>query len=147
MRPFAVRTLAGLVSLVTGCSFIFVSGPPSPPIERAPEVDCTRSNLAPGLDLGIGLATVAVGIMGLAESKPSCGPDQWICLDLSGVAHTTGAILVGVGLLAMGSSVYGFSKTHSCRDVTDAQRECAEGRAEACARLVALPAAAPSSTP
>ncbi len=145
MRPFAVRTLAGLVSLVTGCSFACVYGPPSPPIQRAPEVDCTRSPVVPVLDLVIGLAVVGIGVMALAESS-GCRPNEF-CIDFSGAARAAGGISFAIGGLAVGSSVYGFSKTVSCRAVTDAQRECAKGRAEACARLVPLAAAGPQSTP
>jgi hypothetical protein len=101
--------------------------------------------VAPVLDLGIGLAVMGIGVTGLA-AESSCRPNEF-CIDFSGVSHAGGVIFLAVGGLVVGSSVYGFSKTVSCRAVTDAQRECANGSAEACARLVPLPTAAPESKP
>ena len=134
MRPLVLATVASLLSLATGCSFALVHGPPSPPIARAPEVDCTRSDAAPIVDLWIGGAAIALGIAGLAYSEP-CG-SRSSCFDLYSPAyHTAGAILLGTGTLAVVSSVFGFSKTGACREVTERQRACAQGSAAACDRL------------
>ena len=135
MRPLVLATAASLLSLATGCSFALVHGPPSPPIARAPEVDCTRSDAAPIVDLWIGGAAIALGIAGLAYSEPSCA----FCPDLSPEFHKAGAILFGVGTLALVSSVVGHSKAGACREVTERQRACAQGSAAACDRLEGRP--------
>jgi hypothetical protein len=138
----SVGRWAGLLWLSTGCSFMFVQGPRSPPVGQ--ESDCTRSDVMPAIDLAIGVGSVMLGVSGLSESKPRCDRNNdFFCPDFSAAAHVMGAIFLGVGALAVASSIYGFEKTHACRSIEDTQRLCREGSAEACARLVSRPAASP----
>jgi hypothetical protein len=132
---FATRALAALLVASTGCSLLGVKPAPSPPYSSQEDVRCTRSLAAPFADLTVGFLGVVSGIAGLAESG-RCERGSF-CLDLSGIAHGVGAILLGVGLVATSSSVYGFIATSRCREVTDAQIACRGGDEEACGRLFA----------
>jgi hypothetical protein len=139
-----VRALAAVLSLSTGCSFLLVRPPPAPPIVR--EVECVSSPMPPITDLTLGLLGIGSGIAGLSASRPDCnsggGQDFNLCLDFSAQAHVAGAVLAVIGALFTGSAIYGFSQTSACGAMVDTQRACRDGSSEACARLVAVPAAA-----
>jgi hypothetical protein len=108
-----MRLRALAFTLSTGCSFVFVRPPPARPIDPSAKVECTQSRAAPVVDLVLGMAGFAVGAAGLTASKPRC-ESTFLCLDFSGMAHVVGAITIGLGAVAIGSSVFGFSRTAAC---------------------------------
>jgi len=108
-----MRALA--LVLLGGCSFVFVQGPPDPP---KPPFECTDSNIAPGVDLGLAGAFAAVGILGLTAQGHTCDAGQTDCVPNNfGVdwAHDFGAASLGVALLYVVSSWHGYNETDACR--------------------------------
>lgn len=105
-----MRSATLLLLLASGCSFAFVKPPPRP--------DCTRSRTAPTVD--VVLALTAVTIATIAAVGPGrrggCDDPRAICLDLNfdELRAPVAAIYFGLGALAVGSAVYGFSQTAKC---------------------------------
>jgi hypothetical protein len=100
--------MVALCSSTSGCSFIFVS-PPDERIRSAHQ-DCTRSRIAPGFDTAFAtLQVIRTGIALSAADSVYENPDQ----PLSRGAD----VGLGLGLTALfvGSAVYGFANTSSCR--------------------------------
>ena len=96
-----------LLCSASGCSYAFVHGP-STPTEVAPSeaqedqrarTSCTTSNALP--------------ILGGA-SQGSCSGGYCVHLS-SGEAFAIGAVLTGLGALALGSAVTGYGRTADCR--------------------------------
>ncbi len=103
-----------LALAVSGCSFIFVRGPPSDRPQSA-AVDCTSSVVAPVLDL------IWAGLNGTGAVQ-AMATDQ-----AAWDANTTtsrGAV-IGVGLawlvISGASAIYGFKTTDACRQAVAAQ--------------------------
>jgi hypothetical protein len=103
--------LALAASLVSnGCSFLFVQGPPPPPL---PPTDCTSSSHLPGVDALIatliGLAEIGIGVSVLHDiGAPPSGTTVKHVIDL-GVLPISAALLFG------GSAWYGFDELADCR--------------------------------
>ena len=113
----------------SGCSYIFVHGPPprtevATPGERwsrSSTVECTTSNAVPIVDTLLGAPLIGLGALvfvgsAAAESKPSTfgsiGPTQ-------GEAMAIGAAAVAVGSLVLASAVSGYGRTADCRQALE----------------------------
>jgi hypothetical protein len=124
----AALALAGIAA--SGCSFIFVHGPPRNH-ENSVAFECTSSVVAPVLD------TVWAGLNGIgAISAASTDEATWN----SRSTTSRGAVIaVGAGwfLLSGASAIYGFTRTQSCRD---AERDLA-------VRLATRPPPSPGFVP
>ena len=101
--------LLALLAPESGCSFVFVSGPP-PPAERTRGYDCTRSRVAPVIDVGLAaLALAGATYAGLASDEEyarvsSSSREVAIPLALAWTA------VYGV------SAIIGFRRADSCRE-------------------------------
>jgi hypothetical protein len=107
MRTRCVAVVAvALVANVSGCSALFVDGPP-PNHAKLRYFDCDSSRLAPVVDGSI------AGIMGLAVLGASD----------SGIGEQeTGPFVMTIAIAgaALASSVYGWSKTSACQEAKTA---------------------------
>jgi hypothetical protein len=88
---------------ISGCSLVFVEGPPHDHASRH-FFDCTTSMLAPGLDAALTGAT-ALAVLGVASDQ----------------THTTGDIVTQSALVvgAMASATYGYLQVSKCRQAKD----------------------------
>jgi uncharacterized membrane protein len=107
----SIARLAGtsaLVLVTSGCSFLFVTPPPSPPSRR----ECTTSRLAPVLD------SIAAGYEIFRTGYAIAAPDE--VYDRIGVPREAD-IAVGAGLSALfvGSAIYGYVNTAECERVEE----------------------------
>ena len=106
-RSFAMATLISACTAAnTGCSLLFVKGPPSEPSHARP-VACTTSRVAPVLDSVFGGLEVARMGLDLAASDQT----------FQGAPISRGAdIAIGATLatLFLGSAIYGYSATGAC---------------------------------
>lgn len=104
MSPMARLACALLVALtwLSGCSFLFVHGPPANH-ERLPYFDCSSSNVLPVLDAVMAGVAVADSIGAASGSQEFRSPKS------EAIAFAGEAVLVGA------SAVYGFRKTSECR--------------------------------
>jgi hypothetical protein len=95
----------------SGCSFLFVKGPPSQP-QHAPVIDCTTSKVAPVLDSVFGVLEV-VRIVAAAAASDSAYQNASIPREAD----------IGLGLafaaLFIGSATYGGIQTGRCADLKE----------------------------
>lgn len=105
MRPLA----AGLLCLVSGCSFIFTTAPPDR-VTPYTTLTCTTGNAAPAIDA---VLSVLSGVGTIVESNQG---------------YPAGYIAAGVAWTALYSisAIYGFNVTSSCRDATERRDQLAE---------------------
>jgi hypothetical protein len=117
-RVFAPVVVAACLPCL-GCSFGFVSGPPSDPSEEqyADSSRCTTSVLIPVLDT----ASAAVGAINIGiAANASPGEVTWYGVEME---SETGVALGITQLAAFGAgAVYGFIQTSRCRAHLDAER-------------------------
>jgi len=123
--------LGGLLGLVaagaSGCSFVFVRGPPDRPIAPDAALKCSDSLAAPITDLILGSVTMVLTAVGKKQDEQNqTGPQ---------LVMDPYPYLIGIGLLWLGSSVFGFVQSDRCQEVMEAQRSCAKGLAMACRYL------------
>jgi hypothetical protein len=101
-------SMIGFMALAssTGCSFIFVHRRDVPP-EGAP--DCTRSRVAPAIDLAFSAGAIALALWAF-DSSAQCRP--------TGCAESMAPAFAVLGLEtaahAGASAIYGFIKTNTC---------------------------------
>jgi hypothetical protein len=104
--------LAAVVLLhiaASGCSFIFVHGPPANH-QQSLSFDCTSSVVAPVLDL------IWAGLNGTGAIQAASTDDYtWNQRYPSTSKSTVLAVGVGWALLSGASAIYGFKQTDSCR--------------------------------
>jgi hypothetical protein len=117
-RSFCVLTVglrhhrmvaAGLLAwLSCGCSFTFVSSPPSEPSERTVEAaaECTASNTWPIVDV-LGAGASAGGVALVASS------DEWSDSEKSVLVP----VHVAYAVLGTASAIYGFVTVSRCKDL------------------------------
>jgi|GEM_PF-3585240 len=109
-RVVGIAATIALVSLQSGCSFLFVHGPPSNHAELA-SFDCSESNGWPIFDViwaglnGLGAATAGDTPEMTSNGGTSTGPSQ----DEVVAVGVTWLVVSGI------SAIYGFSKTSECR--------------------------------
>ena len=108
----------------SGCSYAFVHGPsmpsgvaPSDPQEdQRARTGCTTSNALPILDTVVAVPLIGAGVLAIVAgaSQGSCSGE--FCVHLSsGEAIAIGAVVIGVGALALSSAVTGYGRTADCR--------------------------------
>lgn len=111
------RSLAILCALsVTGCSFVFVEGPPDDHRQQ-PYVGCTSSRMSPILDTiftGLQLAN-----LGVAVSKDDMEWDEQYDGEPPFERDTAIGIYSAFVLLGAAGMYYGFTRTSECRDAQD----------------------------
>ncbi len=106
--------LIAAMTLSIGCSFLFV-GRPTPGTEKTLP-DCTRSAIAPVIDVAVGAGSLAFGLA--VASEKSCPVET--CA-LKGAVVTVSLVTAAVAGL---SSIWGFVQTSRCNARIDAW--CAE---------------------
>ncbi|HSR95688.1 MAG TPA: hypothetical protein VLM79_01405 [Kofleriaceae bacterium] len=111
-----MRRIVLALVLLSGCSFVFVSGPPANH-EQLPYVSCTESRVAPVLDT---IFTVLQSLNVIYAASVS--DDRW-AENYDGdppIARSTAIPLYAVGaLLGAGAAYYGYSRTAACRDAKE----------------------------
>jgi hypothetical protein len=105
VAPLALCTVLLSVS-GSGCSFVFVDGPPTMH-KQLPYFECTSSNALPTVDLVLG---AVIGIGAGAELAASSGSTY------SSGNNTGAAVAIGEAALFAASAIYGYQKTSSCRE-------------------------------
>jgi hypothetical protein len=103
----------GVALMVSGCSFLLVNGPPSPPPTQGP-VHCDSSavrpnllDLAAGTVLGLGTFAIYYGAA-IDESRPSSEQKTPVLPALFGIAAAAPFYA---------SAYIGYRRTRRCRDV------------------------------
>lgn len=108
-----MRRIVLVLALVSGCSFVFVSGPP-PQHEQLPYFSCTESRVAPVLDTIFAVLQGANFILATSSSD-----EQWAD-NFNGdppISRSASIPLYAVAtLLAVGGAYYGYTRTAECRD-------------------------------
>ncbi len=107
--------VAGLLGN-TGCSFLFVSGPPDPMPQQPVYLSCTESNAWPIIDaIWAGLNGLGAAVAVSAEEGTGEGE----------IENRGQVIAVGLAWLAISgsASIYGFSKTGKCRHARRVQMQ------------------------
>lgn len=109
----------GMAMWLSGCSLVFVSGPPSHH-QELPYFTCTESRVAPVLD------TVLAVLEGANSVYAAAVDDQKWADNYDGnppFARSTAIPVYAVGaLLAAGSAYYGFRNTGECREALAMRR-------------------------
>jgi hypothetical protein len=155
MRPS--RSLGCLAVLaLSGCSWLGMTRPPSPPIDPSPPPTCTTSRTLPALDT---TAAVLVGIpavvfTGWAIATPVDPPNCSLLSSSSQppcslFAPQTGGAKAGMivgGLAFVGfavaeavSAANGFGWAARCEEIQEAQLACVSGVEASCAALRRAP--------
>lgn len=104
--PLLALCVVALGLAGTGCSFLFVSGPPAAH-KKMPYFDCTSSNVAPTIDAVLGAIYGIDGAVMIASGAASGS---------STGSTPTGAIALGAGALFLASAVSGYGNTSDCRE-------------------------------
>jgi hypothetical protein len=101
-----------LSTVLSGCSFLFVDGPPSSH-KQLPYFECTSGKGWPTVDLVWGglSGAEALGVLSATSNSSSSA---------SSAGKTTAAILAGEAVLFIASAVYGYEKASDCREAKDA---------------------------
>ena len=111
-----MRRIVLALALLSGCSFVFVSGPPANH-EQLPYVACTESRVAPVLD------TIFAVLQTLNFIYAASISDETWAENYNGdppISRSTSIPLYAVGaLLGAGGAYYGYSRTSACRDAKD----------------------------
>lgn len=116
-RSLSVRLVAlGLLVTTTsssGCSLLFVQAPP-PESERGPpqEIECTRSFVAPGVDLFF----ATLGLLRVVSAGTASAPSNPNQSDSRGTYMALG---LGVFMVAGASSLIGFVRARECQHAQD----------------------------
>ena len=122
----------------SGCSFVFVEGPP-PPARRVGLVKCTTNGAAPVIDL----AMVALQVFGFFRA--ATGDEVEYRTD-EGISRETGIWLsLGLGTIYTSSAIWGINSIGACRDVKEVEEQDAEedaARARSAAKQARAAAAA-----
>jgi len=107
-----------MVTLIPGCSYIAVHGPPPKQEWSEPDkhrnTNCTDSGVLPGLDFTMGLVSlIVVGTISsmatsgfMRDDKPEIGATDIIAIS-SGFA---------LSLTPLTSGIFGFHQVHQCRE-------------------------------
>jgi len=141
-RLRAAWTLAAVLTMTPGCSWVFVARAPDLPTAPDVPAGCTRSALLPALDVAGGAVGGLLGILlfAMAVTTPvaaDCPANDSSCLTPT---DRTGLIAASAGTLALGalaafSAAYGFSETERCREIAGWQAGCLSGFEDDCWKL------------
>jgi hypothetical protein len=108
-----MRRIVLVLALLSGCSFVFVSGPP-PQHEQLPYFSCTESRVAPVLD------TIFAVLQGANFILASSSTDEQWADNFNGdppISRASSIPLYAVAtLLGIGGAYYGYTRTAACRD-------------------------------
>lgn len=130
--------LALLLAAASGCSLVFVKGPPAPPVASDVPLSCTVSRVAPGADLAVGALATGLGFALLVDSSRTRPCTGWGCLG-AGPAQSaeqiSGMVLLGAGVAGLISSAVGYQRTGQCRDLTASRLTALGGGVPALDRL------------
>jgi hypothetical protein len=111
-----MRRIVLALALLSGCSFVFVSGPPAHH-EQLPYFSCSESRIAPVLD------TIFAVLQGANFLLAASVSDERWADNYDGdppIARSTAIPLYAIGaLLGVGGAYYGFSRTAACRDAKE----------------------------
>jgi hypothetical protein len=97
-----------LSTVLSGCSFLFVDGPPSSH-KQLPYFECTSGKGWPTVDLVWGGLSGIESLELLSASSNSS----------SSAGKTAAAIVAGEAVLFIASAVYGYEKASDCREAKD----------------------------
>src|SRR5690349_8621088 len=107
----AIVIAVGLVLATSGCSFVFVSGPPANH-RQLPVVECTTSRIAPGLDAAWTILQVLNFALAVSrtdqEWDDTFGGDPPFSRSVGVGLYTAWALLGGAGMY------FGFTRTGAC---------------------------------
>jgi len=145
---FGGRGIATMLLLAflpfTGCSWLFVTKPPEPPLPASPPLECTSSVASPvidtvaaGLLAGLGVATVVAASPGVSGT-----PCTAYCGLFSGIFTgftVGGAVLVAAAVPLAFSAGHGYATTSDCRHLKETQLACLSGVETSCAVLRGSP--------
>lgn len=135
MATTSRRLTAALLAstLGSGCSWVFMTRPPSSPPGPGQPLECTSSRTAPVLDTICAGYFVANGIVWVAaRSCDSAAPGEK-CYSSS--AKSTGvAVSAGLAALCGISAVSGYGYSSRCQEMQSARSVCITGTEPACAR-------------
>jgi len=110
-RSCASLLLVACVALPgTGCSFWAVRAPASGARGGG---DCTSSVAAPVIDAVLAAGLAATGALAVSQQKPNCRTDS-LCVDLSGVSHEAGVVLLGLAAVESAAVISGGVKAGQC---------------------------------
>jgi hypothetical protein len=105
---FAPLAIAALSTMLCGCSFAFVNGPP-PNHKTSSFFGCTSSNGVPMLDT----VAATIGLLDAVSLATGSGSDS----NTTTGSRTSSAIAAGaVTAVFAASAAYGFKKTSECRE-------------------------------
>jgi len=104
-------------------------------MDATPPVDCTSRVDEPVIDTIAAVLLVGVGILVIDSSKPKPCPTGELCLDFHGVGEVAGGVLAASGIPVLFSAGYGYVKTADCRELKEAQLQCASGVEASCRTL------------
>jgi hypothetical protein len=96
----------------SGCSFLFVSGPP-PHYDALPTFSCTESQVAPILDAVATILNGSDAVIAATESS-----EQWVAAN-NGHPPSRAVTVAVNGVTALvwaASAYYGYTRTSACRD-------------------------------
>jgi hypothetical protein len=97
---------AALALLISGCSFMYVQGPPSN-YQHMTDVQCTSNDVFPMLDVVFaGLNALDLSLVGSHQFHIEDSGTETVFMGVS-------AVLVAVHIA---SAIYGFAKTSSCQE-------------------------------
>jgi hypothetical protein len=120
MHPSSAKgALALLLAHTTGCSLVFVKGPPVHPVGPADaSLACTTSRAAPIADVVAGGVASVLGLGLLVGSGASASCAGFGCVGSEAAresARAVGPVLLAAGLVGVLSGVVGFQRTSECR--------------------------------
>lgn len=105
-----------VVMWLSGCSFMFASGPPARHQEQS-TFDCTESRAAPVVDTALAALQSANLVIAMTSSN-----QQWADrFDGKPPLERATAVpvYIAAALVATASAAYGYSKTRACREAKD----------------------------
>jgi hypothetical protein len=116
------RYIAALAIVTSGCSFLFVSGPPANH-QQVPYFDCSTSNWAPIVDTVVAALQVANVVVAAKDSDQQwhdmyCQPNDTTC----NAPFSRGAAVpayIGFAALAGASLFYGYTRVARCKSAKD----------------------------
>jgi hypothetical protein len=154
------RYIAVLAIVTSGCSFLFVSGPPANHT-KVPYFECSSSNWAPIVDTVVAALQIANVVVAAKDTDQQwhdmyCAPTDTTC----NAPFSRGAAIpayIGFSALAAASLYYGYTRVAACKSAKDelATRAAVEppagtwppAPAPAAPAPAALAPAAPEPTP
>jgi hypothetical protein len=107
-RVIALLSAAGLGGVNTGCSFVFVDGPPAEHA-KMPYFDCTST-------YGLPVADGFIGLSGVLGAGQALGQSKQAYADKNGGASRNAAAGIDIALAGVlaASAVYGIVQTERC---------------------------------